>query len=120
MVNEENRDLLVEIKDILSEINSRDELNELTKESDGLKKKVDDREIHFIKQIQNSFDREHDKLFTFNSVMVAAYFVIISLPSESKIIEAWTLILPVINLGFLTYLEILQRRIYRFASNPRI
>ena len=108
--------LLIEIKEILKEINSRQQVKEIMAETDKLIKKSESRVEYALNQIQNSFDRIHDKLFNFNNIMIAAYFVLGTFPSESPIISLWTSILPILNLIFLIFIEIRQMEIHRFAS----
>jgi hypothetical protein len=69
-----------------------------------------------IKQIQVSFNRIHDKLFSFNSVFLAAYLVLSTYPKESPVIPLWTAVFPAVNLLILIFLEYRQRGIHRFAS----
>jgi len=115
--NKNNTELLQEIKDTLLKINSRQESNEFTKESDSLIEKVELRTKESLYSIQNSFDRIHDKLFNLNSVMIAAYFVLGTFPNESPVIRLWTSVFPIANLFYLIFIEYRQMEIHRFASN---
>lgn len=117
MVEEEkNTRLLVEIKEILSEINSRQESLEITSESKELLKKIDNRVENSLNQIQFSFDKIHDRLFNFNSVMIATFLVLGTFPTEAPFIKLWTSAFPIANLLFLIFIEWRQMEIHRFAS----
>lgn len=111
--------ILEEINKTLKEINARQETNELFSEPNDLLKKVDARVEHSTNQIQNSFDRIHDKVFNFNNILIATFMVLGTFPSKSPILELWTVIFPVFNLIFLIYLEIRQMGIHRFAANEK-
>lgn len=69
-----------------------------------------------VKQIQNSFNRIHDKLFSFNSVFLAASLVLATFPKESPVVPLWAIAFPVANLLLLIFLEYRQMEIHRFAS----
>lgn len=117
----EDKDLktLEEINKTLKEINTRHVKNELLSEPDDILKKVDERVEHSTNQIQNSFDRIHDKVFNFNNILIATYMVLGTFPNKSPIIELWTVVFPILNLIFLIYLEIRQMGIHRFAANEK-
>ena len=117
----EDKDLkiLEEINKTLKEINARQETDELFSEPNDLLKKVDARVEYSTNQIQNSFDRIHDKVFNFNNILIATFMVLGTFPSKSPILELWTVIFPVFNLIFLIYLEIKQMGIHRFAANEK-
>ena len=115
--NKKNTEILAEIKDILSKISLEQETLELTEEAEGLIKKAKNRSDNSLNNIQNSFDRIHDKLFNFNSVMIAAFFVLGTFPNDSPVIKLWTSIFPTINLIYLIFIEYRQMEIHRFASN---
>jgi hypothetical protein len=117
----ENKDLkiLEEINKTLKEINTRQETNELISESAGILRKVDERVEHSTNQIQNSFDRIHDKVFNFNNILIATFMVLGTFPSNSPILELWTVVFPILNLIFLVFLEIRQMEIHRFAANEK-
>ena len=68
------------------------------------------------KNILHYFDRIHDKVFNFNNIMIAAYLVLGTFPSNSPILPLWTVTFPIINLIYLIILDIKQMEIHRFAS----
>ena len=111
--------LLEEINQSLKAINSREESRELFSESDKLFEKSDRRVEHALDQIQNSFDRIHDKVFNFNNILIGAYLVLGTFPSESPKMELWTVAFPIVNLIYLIYIDIRQMEIHRFASTQQ-
>lgn len=76
-------EILEEIKNSLQKINRRQDTNNVFSESNKLFDKVDQRVEHSINQIQESFDRIHEKVFNFNNIMIAAYMVLGTFPSDS-------------------------------------
>jgi hypothetical protein len=69
-----------------------------------------------VKNILKYFDRIHDKLFTFNNILIAGYFALTKLVDS---ISAFTIIVPVINLGFLIYIEYRMMGKSRFEADVR-
>ena len=109
-------ELLEEIKNSIQEINRRKDTKASFSESEKLFLKIDRRVEYSINQIQESFDRIHDKVFNFNNIMIAAYLVLVTFPSNSPILPLWTVTFPIINLIYLIILDIKQMEIHRFAS----
>lgn len=68
------------------------------------------------KSIIKYFDRIHDKLFTFNNILIAGYFTLSKLLDS---ISAFTIIIPLINLGFLIYIEYRMMEKSRFEADIR-
>ena len=73
--------------------------------SDEKLDKIDDNlrkdEEEGIKNILKHFDRLHDKLFTFNNILIAGYFALSKLINS---ISPINIIIPIINLGILVYM----------------
>ena len=66
------------------------------------------------KNILHYFDRIHDKLFTFNNILIAGYFAL----SQFDInVSIKTIIIPIINLVYLIYLEYRMMALSRTESN---
>jgi hypothetical protein len=112
-----NLELLEEINHSLQEIIRRQDLKESFSESDKLFDKINRRVENSTDQIQESFDRIHDKVFNFNNIMIAAYLVLGTFPSNSPILPLWTVLFPIIILGYLIFIDMRQMEIHRFASN---
>lgn len=66
------------------------------------------------KNILKHFDRLHDKLFTFNNVLIAGYF---ALAKVFESIFTFEIIIPLINMGFLIIIEYRMMEKGRFESN---
>ena len=118
-MEKENNELLKQISKTLQEINNRQEADELVSESTKLFDKSDRRVEHSMNQIQNTFDRIHDKVFNFNNILIGVYLVLGTFPSESPKLNIWTVLFPLLNLCYLVYIEIRQMEIHRFASKEQ-
>jgi hypothetical protein len=118
-LEKENNEILIQISETLQKINSRQEADELVSESYKLFDKSDRRVEYSRNQIQNTFDRIHDKVFNFNNILIGVYLVLGTFPSESPKLNIWTVIFPLINLGYLVYIEIRQMEIHRFAAKEQ-
>ena len=118
-LEKENNEILNEINQTLQKINHRQETSELLAESNKLFDKSDRRVENSLNQIQNTFDKIHDKVFNFNNILIGAYLVLGTFPSESPKLKLWTTIFPIINLVYLVYIDIQQMEIHRFASREQ-
>jgi hypothetical protein len=118
-MEDKNLEILKEINSNLKEINLRLESTQLFSESEKLLDKVDVRVENSTYQIQNTFDRIHDKVFNFNNILIATFMVLGTFPSESPILKLWTVIFPIFNLIFLIFLEIRQMEIHRFSAKEK-
>jgi hypothetical protein len=116
-MEDQTQKLLKEISETLKAINDRQDTNEMFAKSDKRLDKVDQRIEYSTQQIQNTFDRIHDKVFNFNNILIGAFLVLGTFPSESPILYLWTVIFPIVNLVFMILLEIRQMNIHRFAAN---
>lgn len=110
-------EILEEINKSLQEINRRQDTEEIFSVSNKLIQNAEKRVEFKTNQIQDSFDRIHDKVFNFNNIMIAAYMVLGTFPSDSPILPLWTVIFPIINLIYLIIIEIRQMEIHRFAAH---
>jgi hypothetical protein len=69
-----------------------------------------------IKNILKYFDRIHDKLFTFNNILIAGYFAL------AKIFESipdYLIIIPFLNLALLLFIEYRMMKKSRFEADVR-
>ena|SRR5690606_19936631 len=112
-------ELLEEINQLLAEINARQELDELMSESNKLFDKSDRRVENSLNQIQNTFDRIHDKVFNFNNILIGAFLVLGTFPSDNPIVDLRTIIFPVFNMVFMIYIDYRQMEIHRFAAGEQ-
>ena len=103
----------------LQRIDSRQEMDNMSAESDKLFDKSDHRVENAIERIQDTFDRIHDKVFNFNNILIGAYLVLGTFPSQSPKLKLWTIVFPIVNLVYLIYIDIRQMEIHRFASKEQ-
>lgn len=111
--------LLEQINKSLVEINVREKTNEMMAETDKLFDKSDRRVENSLTQIQNTFDRIHDKVFNFNNILIGAFLVLGTFPSNAPIMKLWTIIFPIVNMIFLIYIDYSQMEIHRFAAGEQ-
>jgi len=112
-------EILKEINLSLQQINNRQETDKLFSESEKLFDKSDRRVEDSLSRIQDTFDRIHDKVFNFNNILIGAYLVLGTFPSESPKLKLWTIIFPIINLVYVIYIDVRQMEIHRFASKEQ-
>ncbi len=111
--------LLEKINNTLTEINIRQQTAEIFKETDKLFEKSDRRVETATNQIQNTFDRIHDKIFNFNNILIGAFLVLGTFPSENPIVNLWSIIFPIFNMAFMIYIDIRQMEIHRYATGEQ-
>lgn len=111
--------ILNEISKTLKAINLRQETTEKFSESDKSIEKIDLFVEHHTNQIQNTFDKIHDKVFNFNNILIGGYLALGTFPESSPKIELWTTIFPIINLIFMIFIDINQMEIHRYAANRK-
>ncbi|KAA1241557.1 hypothetical protein [Aquimarina sp. RZ0] len=112
----ETNKLLKQMLKLLAENEARISTNELTSESNKLLNKAEKEAEEATNKIQSTFDRIHDKMFTFNNMLIAAFLGLSKFPSDEPIFSLWAAILPIINLIYLMLLEKWQMEIYRHAA----
>jgi hypothetical protein len=118
-MEKENSKVLEEINKSLKEINSRQHVSEMFVETNKLLDQSDRRVEHSLNQIQNTFDRIHDKVFNFNNILIGAYLVLGTFPEKSPKMNLLTIIFPILNLVFIILIDVNQMEIHRFASNEQ-
>lgn len=79
------------------------ELKESVQETDKIFERFEEREKEGERDIFKYTDRIHDKLFAFNSMLIAGYFVLITFPNIS--INSWWFVLPISNMLLSIYIE---------------
>ena len=77
-------------------------------------KEIDDAEEQGKKNILKYFDRLHDKLFTFNNIMIVGFFAISKI---DKNISINNILIPLFNLVFLIFIEYRMMELSRAESN---
>ncbi len=108
--------LLEQIRDLLQKNEARVSVDELTSESERLIKKAEKEGDEAATKIQSSFDRIHDKLFSVNSILIAAFVGFGKFPADAPIFNIWVALLPLLNIFYLIFLEQRQMEVYRHAS----
>lgn len=91
--------------------NIREELEE----ADEIIKNFKEQEKQGQRDILRYYDRIHDKLFSFNNMLIAGYFVIIAMPNSTM--NPWWMILPIINMLHLVFVDYEMMEKSRFDSN---
>jgi hypothetical protein len=66
------------------------------------------------KDIVKYFDRIHDNLFTYNNLLIGAFFALGQLQVS---VSKWTIIIPVVNLWFLIYVDWRMMEKARYESS---
>lgn len=116
MDDSKNTKILEQIRDLLQKNEVRISTDELTSESENRIKKIEKEGDDAALKIQSSFDRIHDKLFSVNSILIAAFVGFGKFPSAEPIFNIWISLLPLLNIFYLIFLEQRQMEIYRHAS----
>ncbi|TDE29840.1 hypothetical protein E0I61_07670 [Flavobacterium ranwuense] len=111
--------LLEQINNSLTKINVREESNEMMSDTHKFLDKSDRRVENSLDQIQNTFDRIHDKIFNFNNVLIGAFLVLGTFPNNAPHLKLWTIIFPIINMVFMIYIDYRQMEIHRFAAGEQ-
>lgn len=111
--------LLEQIDNTLVEINIRERTSEMMEETNKIFDKSDRRVEHATNQIQNTFDRVHDKIFNFNNILIGAFLVLGTFPNETPHVKLWTIIFPIFNMAFMIYIDIKQMEIHRYAAGEQ-
>jgi len=88
-------------------------------ETNKLFDKSDRRVEHATNQIQNTFDRVHDKIFNFNNILIGAFLVLGTFPNDTPHVKLWTIIFPIFNMAFMIYIDIRQMEIHRYAAGEQ-
>lgn len=73
-------------------------------------------EVEGVQNILKYFDRIHDKLFTFNNILIGGYFVLSQIYDSFSI---YGIIIPLINLAILLFIEYRMMEKSRFEADVR-
>lgn len=66
-----------------------------------------------LKNTLKHFDRIHDKLFTFNNILIAGYFALFKVYNTISVVS---ILIPIFNLGLLIFIEYRMMERSRFES----
>lgn len=92
-----------------------EELDDIFKEVDEITNNFKEWEKQGQRDILRYYDRIHDKLFSFNNMLIAGYFVIIAIPNSTM--NPWWMILPIINMLLLVFVDYEMMEKSRFESD---
>lgn len=92
-----------------------EELDDIFKDIDEITKNFKEQEKQGQRDVLRYYDRIHDKLFSFNNMLIAGYFVIIAMPNSTM--SPWWMILPIINMLHLVFVDYEMMEKSRFDSN---
>jgi len=86
------------------------------KELDEIDGNLKRSEIEGVQNILKYFDRIHDKLFTFNNILIGGYFALSQIYDSFSI---YGIIVPLINLAILLFIEYRMMEKSRFEADVR-
>lgn len=89
--------------------------DDIFKDIDEMTNKFEEQEKQGQRDVLRYYDRIHDKLFSFNNMLIAGYFVIIAMPNSTM--SPWWMILPIINMLHLVFVDYEMMEKSRFDSN---
>lgn len=75
---------------------------------------LDQTEQEGLKNMLKHFDRIHDKLFTFNNILIAGFFAISTIENT---ISVKNIVIPILNLCFLIFIEYEMMEKSRFEAS---
>lgn len=87
---------------------------ESVKEQERIEKNFTRTEEEGVKNILKHFDRIHDKLFTFNNILIAGFFTLSKLDDSTPLNSIF---IPLINLCFLIFIEYEMMEKSRFEAS---
>ena len=93
---------------------TNEEIEESLKEADEMINNFKEQEKQGLRDILRYYDRIHDKLFSFNNMLIAGYFVIIALPNSPT--SPWWILLPIFNMLNLVFVDYEMMEKSRFES----
>lgn len=90
------------------------EIEQSWKEADEMINNFKEQEKQGLRDILHYYDRIHDKLFSFNNMLIAGYFVIIAMPNSQT--NPWWILLPIFNMLNLVFVDYEMMEKSRFES----
>lgn len=91
-----------------------EEIEQSLKEADEIIQNFKEQEKQGLRDILRYYDRIHDKLFSFNNMLIAGYFVIIAMPNSQT--NPWWILLPIFNMLNLVFVDYEMMEKSRFES----
>ena len=93
---------------------TNEEIEESLQEADEMINNFKEQEKQGLRDILRYYDRIHDKLFSFNNMLIAGYFVIIAMPNSQT--NPWWILLPIFNMLNLVFVDYEMMEKSRFES----
>lgn len=93
---------------------TEEEIEQSLKEADEVIQNFKEQEKQGLRDILRYYDRIHDKLFSFNNMLIAGYFVIIAMPDSQT--NPWWILLPIFNMLNLVFVDYEMMEKSRFES----
>ncbi len=93
---------------------TEEEIEQSLKEADEVIQNFKEQEKQGLHDILRYYDRIHDKLFSFNNMLIAGYFVIIAMPDSQT--NPWWILLPIFNMLNLVFVDYEMMEKSRFES----
>lgn len=93
---------------------TNEEIEQSLKEADEMINNLKEQEKQGLRDILRYYDRIHDKLFSFNNMLIAGYFVIIAMPNSQT--NPWWILLPIFNMLNLVFVDYEMMEKSRFES----
>lgn len=90
------------------------DLNKIAKEAEERDTRMKRTEEEGLKDILKYFDRIHDNLFTYNNLLIGAFFALAQFQTN---ISRWTILIPITNLWFLIYIDYRMMEKSRFEAS---
>ncbi|WP_321310621.1 hypothetical protein [Marinifilum fragile] len=112
----ETSELLKEIKGVLYSIKINGENDKTDRVSEAIDNDIRTNQKDAINSIQQSFNRLHDKLFSFNNLMIAAFIAFSQYPAENPIFRTWYVSVPTLNMIYLILIEKWEMEKFRHES----
>ncbi|MEZ4978240.1 MAG: hypothetical protein R2772_02995 [Chitinophagales bacterium] len=86
------------------------------KDLDEIDENLKRTEIEGVHNILKYFDRIHDKLFTFNNILIGGYFALSQIYDSFSV---YGIMIPLVNLAILLFIEYRMMEKSRFEANVR-
>ena len=93
---------------------TNEEIEESLKEADEMINNFKEQEKQGLRDILRYYDRIHDKLFSFNNMLIAGYFVMIAM--LNAVTNPWWILLPIFNMLNLVFVDYEMMEKSRFES----
>lgn len=90
------------------------DFDKIMKEAEERDARMKKTEEEGVRDILKYFDRIHDNLFTYNNLLIGAFFALAQFQAN---ISRWTILIPITNLWFLIYIDYRMMEKSRFEAS---